>query len=195
MKTPRLIAVAAAALIATPTASAKGPDQATITGPGLDAPIVLSGDAESNYSSSFGQFVAGTGFMPAVFHQQPDPMSNRRPKGDLGPRYTIVYRVPAGELEAATVRQELYPYAAVGAVTYMRPGQRMFGGEHLTRGGWFVGGNGLKQTLTALGLPRTASQTTVAPAQAERRSAVRWLPLAFAGLLVPAAALAIRRRR
>jgi hypothetical protein len=189
MKRSLFIAAALALVFAAPVA-AKGPDQATITGPGLDDPIVLGGDAEANTSSLFGRFVDDTGFVPGVFRQTPDPMLDEKPTALLGRRYIVVYRVPDGDGGAATVRQELYPDAVGGPVTYMRPGQRIFGGDHATRGGWFVSKySGLEATLDELGFPRGPA------AQPETRRSLRWLPLAFAGLLVPAALVAIRRTR
>ena len=187
----RTLALAAGlALALAAPAAAKGPDQATITGPGLDGPIVLGGDAEANTSSLFGRFVDDTGFVPGVFRQTPDPMLDDKPTAMLGRRYIIVYRVPDGNGGAATVRQELYPDAVGGAVTYMRPGQRIFGGDHATRGGWFVSKySGLEATLDELGLPRRSD------AQTETHRSLRWLPLAFAGLLLPAAFVAVRRRK
>ena len=188
--------LALALALAAPVA-AKGPDQATITGPGLDSPIVLGGDAEGDAYSSFGQFAEGAGFMYAVFQQTPDPMRAKRPQGDLGPKYEIVWRVPRGELSPALARQDLYPYAAGGPVTYMQPGQPLFGGDHLTHGGWFRSpGNSFKEQLVSLGLPKAPTTATpLVQAEPDQRRASRWLPIAFAGLVLPAAFFAVRRKR
>ena len=48
------------------------------------------------------------------------------------------------------IRQDLYPYARGGAVTYTRPGQPIF--DMTTRGGWYRDPE-LKRTLVRLGLP------------------------------------------
>jgi hypothetical protein len=187
--------VALALALAAPVA-AKGPDQATITGPGLDGPIVLGGDAEGHFYSSFGQFVEGAGFMYAVFQQTPDRMVAKRPQGDLGPKYEIVWRVPGGGTGTSFARQALYPYATGGPVTYMRPGQPLYG-DHLTHGGWFRSLNGsFREQLVSLGLPKTAptASATVRTEPEQRRSS-RWLPIAFAGLVLPAAFFALRRKR
>jgi hypothetical protein len=192
-----LIGGAALALALASPVAAKGPDQATITGPGLDTPIVLGGDAEGNASSTFGRFAEGAGFMYVVFQQTPDQTLAKRPKGDLGPKYEIVWRVPGGEGATAFARQALYPYASGGPVTYMRPGQPLFGGEHLTHGGWFRSRDGsFKEQLVSLGLPRTApASAPVVAAEPEQRRASRWLPIAFAGVVLPAAFFALRRKR
>ena len=43
-----VLIIGCAALLLAGAAQAKGPDRATITGPGLAKPVVLTGDAESN---------------------------------------------------------------------------------------------------------------------------------------------------
>ncbi len=94
------------------------------------------------------------GFFPAVFAQQPDPMLDSRPKGDLGPKYTITYTVPGPNNETWKIRQDVYPYATPAPVTYMEPGQKVFDQE--TRGGWFQADSRLKETLVSAGLPANA---------------------------------------
>jgi hypothetical protein len=139
-------------------ASAKGPDQATITGPGLAGGTIVfrSGGGDPEAGTSFFQFVENVGFFPAVFRRSPDPMLDKRPNGSLGPRYKVVYRVPGPDNDTATVRQDLYPYASAGVVSYMKPGQSVFGGREHTRGGWFVAGTATKSVLVAAGFPTTA---------------------------------------
>lgn len=148
----RLLALAAAlaAVFALP-AAAKGPSKATITGPGLDRPIVLSGDAEGNLSSRFGQLVERTGWFAEVFRQTPDSTSRVPPQGKLGPRYDAVYLVPDGNGVTSRIRQELYPFAAAGPVTHVRPGQPIFG--MATHGGWYRSPFSLRRTLVSLGFP------------------------------------------
>src|SRR3954452_12901477 len=104
------IAVGAAGLAAS-AASAKGPTQAMISGPGLDGAIVVRGDAESTPGTSFWTLVQESGFFATVFGQQtPDPTLKARPKGDLGPRYDVVYLVPGPDRDSA-LHAEVYPYA------------------------------------------------------------------------------------
>ena len=43
---------------------------------------------------TMGTLTEQTGIFPAVFGQTPDPMQKERPKGDLGPKYTITWTVP-----------------------------------------------------------------------------------------------------
>lgn len=128
-------------------AQAKGPSAATITGPGLFSPITVDAvDGEAG-------FIGETGFFPATFGQTPDPMLPARPRGDLGPRYTITYKVPGPYNTNSVVRQDLYPYAEGGPVLYTKPGQRFFDGQR-THGGWFRANADLTQTLVRLGLPK-----------------------------------------
>src|SRR5829696_3844764 len=130
----RLLLLVAVAAIAMPaTAFAKGPDEATITGPGLAKAITITGAEELR--SPIMTFAEATGFFPAVFGRDFSPMSPSRPKGDLGPKYTIDYNVPGGDGTSFSLSQDLYPYAQPHAVTYTKPGQRIFDME--TAGRWF----------------------------------------------------------
>lgn len=149
-----LVFLALAALLLPAAALAKGPSEAKIEGPGLDRAVVVKGGGESP-GAPLGDLTEAAGFFPAVFNQQPDPMLATRPKGDLGPKYTITYGVPGPNNDFSTVRQDLYPYAEGGPVTYMRPGQPIFETER-TRGGWYRASSALTDTLIDAGLPATA---------------------------------------
>ena len=185
MKRSFVFFFAVAALALPSVAAAKGPDQATITGPGLDSPLSLSG---TEGSGDLGLLVQEVGFFPAAFDQSPDPMLDKRPASRLGPRYQVVYRVPGPHSVADTLRQELYPYAAGGPLSYMKPGQRFW--EQRTRGGWYRGTTALKEMLVKVGLPAKApaSQRT---ARATQITAAASIGVVFAGLCL----LALRRRK
>ena len=115
------------------TAHAKGPDEVTIDGTGLAVPItILRGGGEGDMA----RVVDGTGFFAAAFVEQPDPMLPAPPAGELGPKLIVTWHVPNGTPVADAVRQDLYPYAAGGPVTYTEPGQPFLQSEH-THGGWF----------------------------------------------------------
>jgi hypothetical protein len=182
-----LFALSIAALALPATALGKGPSEAAIDIPGGPA-IRFTGYGESS-GTSLGDLTQQAGFFEAAFGQAPDLMLPSRPKGNLGPRYTITYTVPTGTRVSDRIRQELYPYAATGPVTYMQPGQRLFGEE--TPGGWFQADRRLKDLLVSAGLPAAA------PAA---RSHGRWFPVELAVLaalalgLALATALVIRRR-
>jgi hypothetical protein len=139
------VAAIAAALLVPAVASAKGPTSASISGPGFSKKIKVLYDGSGGTPG--GDLTQQAGFFPAAFGQQPDPMLHRRPGGKLGPRYTILWRVPGGAV--FVVRQDIYPYARGGAVTYMKPGQPIF--DMTTRGGWYRDPQ-LKRTLVGLGL-------------------------------------------
>jgi hypothetical protein len=189
----RLLVLAALAALVLPTAAlAKGPDEATITGPGLAKAITVSGPEEDG--SPMMAFADAAGFFPAAFGQQPNPMLPSRPKGDLGPRYTIEYNVPGGDGESWTLKQDLYPYALPAAVTYMKPGQEIF--DMTTLGGWWSDAT-LKDQLVALGLPKTAASAEDATASSSSAgffSTGRLGVLVLVLLVLGGATLVMRRR-
>jgi hypothetical protein len=188
--------ITAFALVAASGASAKGPDQAIVTGPGLedqDGRIVFaSGGGDPSGGTPFMAFVESGGFFQQTFGQTPDPMSKTRPKGDLGPRYDVVYRVPGPTGGSAMLRQSVYPFASGGSVTYMPPGQSFFD-DQKTHGGWFIGSPTLKTTLVAAGLPESAPTGSGGGSRFEA-STDAW-PIALVALLaLGGLALLVRRR-
>jgi hypothetical protein len=150
MRRALVAAVLIGALGVAGTAQGKGPSQAAVNGPGLKHTLTLRGDAESGTGALF-VLTQQAGFFPALFKQSPDPMLARRPSGDLGPKYVVTYTVP-GPAGADRIRQDLYPYAPGGPISYTRPGQAFFGSEQ-TLGGWYRGSVVLKSALVKAGLP------------------------------------------
>jgi hypothetical protein len=144
-------ALAVLALVLPAAALAKGPAAATMEGPGLGGPASFPGDEGGG---PLGRLVNATGWFPAVFGQEPDPLLARRPAGDLGPRYTITYLVPGGEPQPDMILQDVYPYADGGPVTYVAAGQAIF--DTTTHGGWFRATPDLKPILVEAGLPEVA---------------------------------------
>ena len=151
-----ILAAALAGLLVPAAALAKEPSAASISGPGLDKTLTApQNDNGGDFTSTtLGRLTIATGFFPAAVGQSPDPMLPGRPAGSLGPRYTIVWTVPVPG-HAHRVRQDLYPYAEGGALTYMKPGQAIF--EMRTLGGWYRA-YGLKRELVRLGLPARSAQ-------------------------------------
>jgi hypothetical protein len=149
---PVLLLLAALALGAPAAALAKGPSAASIDGPGTGGGIDVTGNLAPG--SPLLELSERAGFFSAAFRQTPDAMHDSRPRGDLGPMYEITYTVPGPEGETFVLRQDVYPYATPSPVTYMEPGQKVY--RIKTRGGWFVAGAGLKETLVSAGLPRIA---------------------------------------
>ena len=185
------LAVLAAALLLPATGLAKGPSAASISGPGLGKTLHIRGDGETQ-GTALGQLALNAGFFPAAFGQEPNPLLPGRPSGKLGPRYTIRYLVPGGgepgNVQMFHITQDLYPYASGGAVTYMKPGQKIF--DFTTRGGWFPGGLALKQTLVQKGLPARAPS---ASSSSRNLAVLVGAPIVL--LLAGGAAFAARRRR
>jgi hypothetical protein len=164
-------AVAAVVLGLAAPAAAKGADQATITGPGLSKPIVINGNGEPGSMEQLGQLADGSGLFTFIFGG--DNGSGQRlaapPAGDLGPKYSIAYRIPDGSLNGSTFRQDLYPSAPNGPVTFTPDGQEVFGNKAGT--GWFQPAASFGSLLTAIGIPGvtaasepTASARSTAPA-------------------------------
>lgn len=171
------------------TAFGKGPSEAMMSGPGGGGGISFPGGGESG-GTPLGDLTQQAGFFAATFGQQPDPMLTGRPQGDLGPKYTITYTVPGPNNELDKLRQDVYPYAAGGPVTYMEPGQGFFGTER-TRGGWFQATSQLKETLIEAGLP---SRPAPASSEGTALGTNVFGVLAVALFLVAASALFLRRR-
>ena len=148
------IFAALAASVATTPAAAKGPSEASLSGPGLDRSLPVRGDSESGPGTPLGSLAEFSGFFPQVFRRFPDPTTRTRPPGDLGPRYTVAYRVP-GPSGVSTIVQDVYPYAKPQPVTHMRAGQPFWNGTNLTYGGWLVSSAELKEVLVKAGLPES----------------------------------------
>jgi hypothetical protein len=155
MKRFLLVGLVVSALAFASASQAKGPAAATIDGPGTGGGISLGGGGELGSDAVLGTFAQQAGLFPALFRPTPDPMLDRAPAGDLGPRYTVTYRLPGPTGTEDDIRQDLYPYAKGGPVTYTQAGQRFFE-TRMTRGGWYQASPALKDTLVKLGLPRTA---------------------------------------
>src|SRR5690348_14919983 len=188
-----VLAIAAVALASAAPALAKGPAEATITGPGIKGGAIhlKSGGGDPMSGTPLGSLAEDGGFYPAAYGQSPDPMVYHRPRGELGPRYGVEYRVPGPNGRTDTIRQELYPYASLGPVTYMKPGQR-FWGDQRTHGGWFVGALALKSQLVKAGLPGTPPSGGSSDGWVPSWSFVTLLAVALG--LAGAALVAMRRR-
>jgi hypothetical protein len=143
-------------------AAAKGADQATITGPGISTPIVVGGDGEPGSTEGLGQLGDASGLFVAMFG--PDSsgamaLSSTAPTGPLGPRFELTYRVPGGNPKPDTLKQDAYPLAAGGPVTFTAAGQPVLGTR--TTGGWYRAPDTFRSLLTSLGVPGlTAAEAT-----------------------------------
>jgi hypothetical protein len=202
----RTLAVLAATVIVTlaggGSAHAKGPDQATVSGPGIDTTQLTMDDPLRRLE----RLLQATRFWDSVEMPawEADP-----PPGDLGAAFTVVYNVPdvhdPGGAKPDSIRQEIYPFAASGPVVYLPPDQTVF--DTSLAAGWIAADDRLVGLLTALGASRTAttdggSQPTLSPAAhtpAEADdSGSAWGPTAaatVAGVLALGAVVALVRIR
>jgi hypothetical protein len=148
------IAAALVALALPAVAAAKGPVSASISGPGLERALSITGDGEGP-GTALGTLADASGFFPQMFGQSPDPTLARRPSGTLGSRYKVVYVVPGPNNIRSRVVQSIYPYAKPFVLTYMKPGQGFWEGES-THGGWYRASPALKKMLVRAGLSAKA---------------------------------------
>ena len=181
-----ILSIAALALPA--AALGKGPTAASIDGPGSGGGIRFTGCCTPESPTM--TLAEQAGFFPAVFAEVPDPMLDARPKGDLGPKYTITYTVPGPNNETWKIQQDAYPHASPGPVTYMEPGQEVFEIVGGTRGGWFQADARLKETLVSAGRPARSP----APSSETSTGATNLLVLLITILLVTGAATAVGLR-
>jgi hypothetical protein len=141
-----LFAAALVLLMLQTPAAAKGPNYATIVGPGIGT-LKLTWEG---HEQSFNDLVETTRFWDgagvAAWHVD-------RPAGDLGPRFALTYHVPdhhrPSSGKATLIRQELYPYASGGPVVYMPEGQTMYGVDMPY--GWLATDQRLTEVVDRLG--------------------------------------------
>ena len=190
MRTSLTLTIALLASLALPSlAAAKGPVAATMSGPGIDGTRHIGGNSEGRTGTPLGALTMSGGFFEQVFGGNPfgsqsESPRTTRPQGDLGPRYGITYKMPGPS--GGSLRQDFYPYARPAPLTYMKPGQRFWGGQR-TQGGWFTAD---KSLLQKLGLPAQP------PTSSSNRHLWRWSGLGGgAGVLVAAIGLLFLRRR
>jgi hypothetical protein len=144
--------LAGAALLVAGSASAKGPESASLTGPGLgDRTLAVAGQGEMGPGTPLGALVDAGGFFAQMYGEAPDPTTKVRPPGTLGPRYRVTYVVPGPNGIRSRVVQYVYPFAKPVPVTYMKPGQP-FWGDKRAHGGWFRSSTELRRALVQAGL-------------------------------------------
>jgi hypothetical protein len=152
---PLMMALIAASILA-PPASAKGPTQAILTGPGIADPILLKEPDSPTIGPVLSDVVMDSGFFyEAWANEGPRGHLMHRPTGDLGPRYTITYTMSLDDSRSNDIVQYVYPYARPRPVTSMPPGQAFWGTSETT-GGWYSAPLTLRRTLITAGLPPTA---------------------------------------
>jgi hypothetical protein len=156
MRTSLVVTVIAVSLVLAAAASAKGPDYALVSGPGISGSIRIDGDEEGGTRTPLGALATYAGFATQVFGHHPnDPTTSERPDGGLGAHYRVVYSVPTPTGRRSIVA-DLYPFATPSPLTYMKPGQPFYDGM-ATHGGWYTAPRALKQTLVEAGIPGVPS--------------------------------------
>lgn len=177
-------------------ALAKGPTAATITGPGLAKPLKLGGgpNALSNGAPMHALMMRG-GFFQVAWGTQPRRTLSKSPTTSLGPKYEVVYVVPGPSGQEDLIRQDLYPFAQGGPLTYTAAGQRFFGTRR-THGGWFRARPALTAVLVEAGLPAAPSRRAAssAPSEADGRPTAFYAALPLVLGLAAIAILTARRR-
>jgi hypothetical protein len=140
------------------TAWGKGIVGGTINGPNLPSGGITIGGRGPD-----GEQLARLG----LFEQTKDrpPTAIGVSLDQLGPRYTVEYRLAGFPGGGARVHQFLYPYSEDGYVwTYTPPGQRLGPDGPLIDAGWWVTSSSMLDVLERLGLPAPATApTTAAP--------------------------------
>lgn len=147
----------ATAMVLIPAAAdAKGVAEVTVSGPNLAKPMKLGAEGASNIAQATGLYGAFFETVP------PTPVDPNPPSADLGPRYVAIYTYAAPEQRSerrGTLRQELYPFAAGGAVAYTLAGQKLFNAS--SQGGWHRDER-IATILIAAGLPAPSPSPSLA---------------------------------
>jgi hypothetical protein len=180
-------------VIARPASAKADIAEASITGPGLGGGIQIeSSDTEGLWKS-------GIDVMGGLDDPRADSVEELGlSPADLGPRYLVTYRFYGDDL----IRQELYPYAKDGPVTYTPPGQEVTAGISMQiAAGWYQSSLGFLQYLVDQGLPERNPVASVATGEAATGSApeaqASWTRIVVVLVALAAlslATLAVRRR-
>lgn len=137
-------------------AVAKGPESATITGPGIEQPIELLNNSNMDLVV---RLMEQTG----LWYDTGTPLSSKEPVGELGPSYTLTWinsGPPSLSADERTIYQEIYLDAENGPLIHTPPQESLQGwGAGVI--GWFVAPGNLKDTLTELDVPISASSVVL----------------------------------
>ena len=116
---------------------------------------VVGHDVEVGYSS-FGivRLERAARFYDSLFRTDGPVVA--APAGSRGPRVTLLWSVfsPRGDVP---VRQDLYPWAEAGPMTFIPAGQPFIFVSEPTMGGWFPAAGDLADVLDGLGIDRESA--------------------------------------
>lgn len=137
-------------------AVAKGPESATITGPGIEQPIELLNNTNMDLVV---RLMEQTG----LWYDTGTSLSSKEPVGDLGPSYTLTWinsGPPSLSADDRTIFQQIYLDAENGPLIHTPPQESLQGwGAGVI--GWFIAPGELKDTLIELGVPIPASSVVL----------------------------------
>ena len=181
-------------VIAGPASAKASIAGANITGPGLGGGLRIEAPGHGGGLWESGIDVAG-----GLDDARPNSVEELGlTRGDLGPRYLVSYRFEGWD---DPIRQDLYPYAKSGPVTYTPPGQELTVGIRMQIvSGWYRSSPGFLRYLNDQGLPETnpaASTATGEPAPDPAPRTAPWALIVMALVTLAAlslAAPAVRRR-
>jgi hypothetical protein len=179
--------------VATPAAAKPTFDEAHIKGPGLGGRgVQIAGRAIAPMGESGIDLTNGRAYAMA------DSITELGlTAAELGPGYVVRYSFDLGRSKPARiVRQELYPYAKGGPVTYTSPGQRLGGPASMSiTAGWYRSSAPFLAFLVDQGLPETnpmvVADRASDPDTVPSSGLWRWIALAFAAVV----AVSVVRRR
>ena len=175
--------VAMSSVVIAGSASAKVViDEATITGPGIEGRIRIEGRDTKVL------WLSGISVVGGLDDARADSVGALGVSpGDRGPRYPVTYRFYGDFL----VRQELYPYAKGGPVTYTPPGQEVTAdGSMKIAAGWHESSSVFFRYLVNQGLPRENPVASVSNSDAARDAAPETRTAPWTGIVVVLVALA-----
>jgi hypothetical protein len=180
-------------MLAAPASAKPGIAHASIGGPGLDDEIRIEG-ADTDGLSDGGIDLGGG-------HSRADSVEELGlTAADLGPRYVVTYRFKSSD---ARIRQDLYPYADGGPVTYTPSDQELWGESSLSIApGWYQASRDFFHYLVDHGFPERNPVVAVTAAEPDGDStggakAAPWAAFAVTliGLAAGGADVMRRRRR
>ncbi|HEX6676773.1 MAG TPA: hypothetical protein VF486_17315 [Actinomycetes bacterium] len=163
-----LAVLAAALLTVQTTAWAKGASKGTVSGGGLASPISVTGEGEPGSGDLLARLAEQTGAYVAMYGEDAGSgtLVAAKPTGSLGPHFLVTYSVPSPAGGEDAVRQDLYPFAAHGPVSFTAGGQRFMDGMQ-TGEGWFQAPVALRETLAAIGVRKASNAAAAQPAEAK----------------------------
>jgi hypothetical protein len=190
-----LVAASTVAIAGPASAKVESITQGSITGPGL------GGGLRIEAPDTGGLWESGIDVAGGLDDTRADSVEELGlTPADLGPRYLVTYRFDGGN---DLIRQDLYPYAEGGPVTYTPPGQELTAGVRIPMlAGWYRSSLGFFHYLVGHGLPEANPVASLAAREGAPDAAPRTRTAPWAGIVVilggvaalSLVAVAVRRR-